>query len=115
MSNYNQVSDALKSGADPKMLCLTCQWDRNCINPPSMTRAEIDRQVNEANLQDKAAAAADPSKSMPVGTLIAALTLGGRDTSAQLCPVLALQLRLPEGKAVVETIKAHMQNAGSTE
>lgn len=108
--NYQKVADALKDGADPAMLCMTCPWDRFCITPPSMSREEIDRQIEEAGRKDDEKGAQDGGKSMPVATLMTALMFAGRDTQAQLCPVLAMRLKLPEGRTVVDLVKKQMQD-----
>lgn len=116
MTDYLPVAKALESGADPDMLCMTCPWDRNCITPPTMTSAEIDAQIDAAKRDDDArraaAVASGKDPGLPAGMLITAVTLSGRDTSATLCPVLALRLKLPEGRAVAELVKAHMQGGG---
>ncbi len=106
--NYEPVTKALAEGAEPSLLCTTCPWDRNCVTPPSMTRAEIDAKIDEAQRKDDQR---DPEKKkMPVGALVTALTLGGRDMSATICPVLALRLRSSDGRAIAEAVKAQMQN-----
>lgn len=116
MSNdYQSVSRALADGADPAMLCMTCPWDRNCITPPSMTRAEIDAQMKEAQRKDEArqaelrAQGKDPG--MPTGMLLTALTIGARDTQASVCPVFAMRMKLPEGRQIGDLVKGHMQSA----
>jgi hypothetical protein len=111
--SFDQVRRALDSGADPDMLCMTCPWDRFCVTPPTMTRSEIDTQIEEAQQRDNAARrsaeAAGDKPGLPAQTLLAAVTLGGRDTAAPVCPVLAMRLRLPEGRAIVDLVKGHMQ------
>lgn len=108
---FDQVQRALAQGADPDMLCMTCPWDRFCITPPTMTRAEIDAEIAEASRKDEAR----PSQpgSFPTATILTALVMGARDTMAPICPVLAMQLRLTEGRAVVDLIKSHMQHGRS--
>jgi hypothetical protein len=117
MSDYSKVSDALKNGADPDMLCMTCPWDRFCITPPTMTRDEIDQRMNAETEKDKKHAAEAEARgekaSMPVGSLLSVLVFAGKDTSAQVCPVLAMRLRTSDGRAVVDLIKTHMQGGAS--
>lgn len=115
-SNYRRVSEALAQGADPAMLCMTCPWDRFCIEPPSMTTEEVKRQIDEASAKDKTLAREAELKgekpAMPVGSLLTAITLGGRDTSAGVCPVLAMRLRTPDGRTIVDSLKSSMQGFG---
>jgi hypothetical protein len=113
-ADYRAVDDALNSGADPAMLCATCPWDRYCISPPTMSRAEVEKQIAEAERKDKEEAAARRAAGreaqMPVGMLLSALTIGGRDKTAPICPVLALRLRSSGGRQIVDRLKAGMQS-----
>lgn len=113
MSGYEAVSKALDEGAQPSLLCATCPWDRNCLTPPSMTRAEVDAEmVAAAKLDEKAAraaAAAGKASPLPERVIMTAVAVGDRDTLAGVCPVLALRLRTSAGRRVAETVKAEMQ------
>jgi hypothetical protein len=117
--DFEQVNKALAGGADPNMLCMTCPWDRNCITPPSMSRAEIDAKMEEARRQDEikmaAAKSAGQEPGMPVGLLLNALTLSGKDTQAAVCPVFAMRLKLPEGRQIVDGLKQHMQSGNAND
>lgn len=108
MSDYQAVTKALSGGADPAMLCATCPWDRNCLNPPTMTTADVDEQISKAAAADKAAMRADSSK-VPMTALMTALVMGGRDTALQACPVLAVRLRSGDGRKIAEGIRSMMQ------
>lgn len=108
MSDYQAVTKALASGADPAMLCATCPWDRNCVTPPTMTAGEVKQQIDEAAAQDEAAMRADPHKA-PMAALMTALVVGGRDTAMQACPVLAVRLRSAEGRKIAERVRSMMQ------
>jgi hypothetical protein len=81
MSDYQAVSKALESGADPAMLCATCPWDRTCLSPPGMSRAEVDAKIAEASTMDKKrfeeAQAAGKDPGMPVGLLVTSLVYAG--------------------------------------
>lgn len=113
MTNYDAVQKALESGADPAMLCATCPWDRTCVAPPTMTRAEIDAKMAESQAQDEARMKAEQdagkSPAMPVGALMTALVFAGKDTSASICPVFALRLRSSGGRQIADALKASMQ------
>jgi hypothetical protein len=109
MTDYKPVQDALASGAEPAMLCATCPWDRSCVTPPVMTRADIDSQIAEAAAADKRAMAEQGAGKMPVGSLLTALMFGGRDTAAQVCPVFALRLKSGAGRGIADSVRSLMQ------
>lgn len=114
MSDYQQVAKALAEGAEPAMLCATCPWDRNCVNPPSMTSGEIERQLEEASAKDEAtmsaARLAGREIPLPAATLLTAAVLGGKDTALQACPVLGLRLRSSEGRKLSDRVRELMQS-----
>lgn len=114
MSNYKGVSDALAEGADPAMLCMTCPWDRLCITPPKMTRQEIEDAKGKSRRDDeiameKARIEGKAGGAFPVGTLLTGLLYAGKDTAADICPVLALRLRTDEGQQIVGLVRTHMK------
>lgn len=113
MLDYEPVAKALAEGADPAMLCATCPWDRNCVNPPSMTRGEIDRQMKDAAAKDEATMAAarlaGQEVPLPAPTLLTAVAIGGKDTALQACPVLGLRLRSADGRRLADQIRSLMQ------
>jgi hypothetical protein len=112
-SDYQAVQKALSDGADPAMLCATCPWDRNCFSPPTMTSADVERQIAEATAKDAAEAERAQmlgrQAQMPVGSLMTMLIYAGKDTSAQVCPVFGLRLRSSGGRKIADTFKALMQ------
>lgn len=115
MSDYQLVQKQLAAGTEPHLLCMTCPWDRFCITPPAKTQADVDNEMEKAKREDKVRAeqaslqGKDPS--MPIGTLITAVVFGNAATSCQVCPVLAMRLRLPEGRILVDSIREQMQTA----
>jgi hypothetical protein len=113
LTNYEPVAKALAEGTDPAMLCVTCPWDRNCVNPPSISTAEVRKVIDEAGAEDKLKALAAQSLGqpapMPTATLMMVAAYAGRDTALQACPVLALRLRSADGRKVAEGVKALMQ------
>lgn len=114
MTDYQPVQKALAGGAEPSMLCATCPWDRNCVMPPTMTSADVEAKMAEATAQDEMAAKkarlAGEKPSMPVALLTTALAFGGRDTSAQVCPVFALRLKSSGGRKIADSIRESMQS-----
>ena len=117
MTDYKRVSDALRDGAEPEMLCMTCPWDRFCITPPSMTSADVERATEEAKRRDdekverRRAEGKDPG--MPVDSMLTIITMAGKDTSCSVCPVFALRLRTEDGQAMASTIRTHMREVAS--
>lgn len=113
MSDYQRVQDALKGGAEPAMLCMTCPWDRYCIKPPTMTSDEVQAKLDEAKERDRAEAevaqAEGKSGTMPMSTIMSLAVVGGKDRTAEICPVLAMRLRTAEGRGIVDALKSHMQ------
>lgn len=113
MTDFETVSKALAEGADPALLCATCPWDRYCITPPKMSRAEVDAKMREAEQKDKAdletAKAEGRNPGMPVGMLVSVLAFAGKDTSATICPVFAMRLRSSSGRTIVDSMKSTMQ------
>lgn len=111
--SYEQVGDALRAGADPAMLCMTCPWDRYCVSPPQMTHTEVDAKLKAAVQADEARASEGTRTGLPVQTLLTAMAIGGADTSAPVCPVFAMRLRTQEGRGIVDAVKAQMQSSPS--
>lgn len=113
MSNdYRRVEEALKTGAAPEHLCLTCPWDRYCITPPTMTHEDIDAKMKEAEAKDNEHDRTSGGKGLPMGMLLSAVVYAGKDLSAEICPVLALRLRSSDGRAVSDNLKVVMKELG---
>ncbi len=117
MANYAQVQEALQQGMSPALLCSTCPWDRFCITPPEMTKAEIDaKQAEAARTQEEQAAAAKArgeesnGMGMILGTLMTSMLYVGKDLQATVCPVLTARMRSSEGRAVVDGVRAMMKS-----
>lgn len=108
--NHTPVKDALAAGIPAEAICATCPWDRLCLLPPNMSSAEIDRRIKESEAKDLAR---DPGrKNPPVGMLMTALVLAGRDTSATLCPVFAVRLSGPDGRRLADSVREQMRGWG---
>lgn len=105
MSNYTQVSEALDRGVQPEMICSTCPWDRLCIEPPSMTRAEVAEKTAVPKVED----GQSMTDKVLTNSIINLLAFAGKDQSATVCPVLAVRLRTNDGKHVADTIRSIMQ------
>jgi hypothetical protein len=105
VTNYEPVAQALARGDDPAMLCATCPWDRNCVNPPEMSAGDVSQKINESAEAAKAAGA-----DVGAATLMAVVVFAGKDTSLQACPVLAIRLRSSDGRKAAEAVRNLMQN-----
>lgn len=104
-ANYDQVSQALARGDDPAMLCATCPWDRNCVNPPEMSAGDVRQKIDETGEAAKAS-----GHDHGTAILMATVIYAGKDTSLQACPVLAVRLRSADGRKAAEAVKSLMQS-----
>lgn len=104
-ASYETVTQALARGDDPAMLCATCPWDRNCVNPPEMSAGDVRQKVSEP-----AEAARSAGQDAGMATLAAIAIFAGRDTSLQACPVLAIRLRSGDGRKGAEAVRTLMQS-----
>jgi hypothetical protein len=107
MSDYSGITASLEAGASAVHICSTCRWDTFCLEPPTMTKADIDAKVKESM---KPLDADDDKKDSGIfGGLLTGLMYAGKDTQAKLCPVLAARLRDPIlGKSLVDAIRTLM-------
>lgn len=98
------VREALKTGADPHMMCATCPWDRTCIKPPAMTTGDVEEALDPNTIREEVGKDGD----FLFASVLKAMTLGGRDTAAPICPVLADRLRGSEGKRIADALRELM-------
>lgn len=107
---HEQAKKELESGTPAELICAMCPWDRLCVQPPTMSSQEIDRQIKDAEAADEAR---DPErKGVPAGMLMTALVFAGKDSSGALCPVFALRLRGPDGRQASDGIRTLMRSWG---
>lgn len=102
MADYRQVSDALDRGVEPELICQTCPWDRLCINPPTMTRGEVEAQTA---IPPQGATNKEINEA-----LLKVVIYSGKDSTSSICPVLAVKLRSGDGKAVADAVRSIMQS-----
>jgi hypothetical protein len=110
MTDFKAVQDALAAGAEPAMMCQTCPWDRHCLTPPTMTRAEIDAKLDVSMPREEPLPGKNPMDGV-IGGLLTALMIAGKDTQATICPVFALRLRSANGREVADNIRKLMLQA----
>lgn len=105
MAEYDAVKKELAAGTPPELICATCPWDRLCVQPPTMTEADIQRVIAEAEAKDRAK---DPTgRKMPTGMLLTTITFAGRDSAGPMCPVFTLRLR--GDRRVADSVRAVMR------
>jgi len=110
MTDYRQVSEALAAGTAPALICATCPWDRHCLNPPAMSRAQVQAELDAAvaagnGIQEDSRKAEGALATALVRTLFYA----GKDTEVQACPVLCARLKSSQGRELADQVRAAMQ------
>lgn len=98
------IREALKTGADPHMICATCPWDRTCIRPPAMTTGDVEEALNPDTIWDEAG----EGEGFLLVAMVKAMTFLGRDTDAPVCPVLVDRLRSSDGKRIADALRELM-------
>ena len=92
------------SKVEQQIECTTCPWNKNCIEPPTMTEDEVKAKMEEAGPK-QGMDREEGEKSMMSG-MLTAMFFGGKDTEAKVCPVFANALR--KSPELSEKIKAIM-------
>ena len=113
MSDFKKVSEALASGIAPKMLCMTCPWDRLCIVPPSLSAEDVKKEIEKSNLEDKeladAARLEGKAIPLPMGMLMTSLLFSGKDLQAEVCPVFTTRVRGSNGRSIADLLRNSMK------
>jgi len=107
VSDYAAVKGQLQQGIDPTLLCAACPWDRLCVTPPAMTTDEVSAKMSEVESPSPSASRSEGEQAL-AKLLFTAVAYGGRDTQATLCPVLAAEMRSPQGRELNEVLRAKM-------
>lgn len=105
---HESAKKELAAGTPAEVICATCPWDRLCVEPPALTPEQVKQQIAEAEATDKT----ERPGAMPMGALMTALVIGGRDTSGKMCPVFSLRLRGPDGRTIADGIRNTMRTWG---
>lgn len=98
------IREALKTGADPHMICATCPWDRTCIKPPAMTTGDVEDALDPDNIMSETG----DGEGFMFAAMVKVMTFVGRDTSAPVCPVLVDRLRSSDGKRIADALRELM-------
>jgi hypothetical protein len=104
MINTQSIKEALKDGAEASMICMTCPWDRLCLTPPTMTKADIENTLEQMAKKSEESGG-DSFQSMLMGTLIFA----GKDDAATLCPILTNRFQTSDGRKIADALRKMMQ------
>jgi len=96
------------SRVERQVECATCPWNKNCIEPPSMTEAEVKAKLDESmpTKTDRIDEHEDIGKSL-IGGLMTTLMFSGKDTECKVCPTFAAAMK--SGPELSQHIKAFMQ------
>lgn len=105
---YRPVLDAMAAGTPHDLICSTCSWTRLCIQPPDMTRDEVTRGIE--NIKAAALRNGCGRGDVAAAQITAIAIYGGRDSAGAMCPVLIARLRSPDGRQVLDQIRALMRD-----
>ncbi len=104
---YGPVLQEMAAGTPHDLICGTCPWDRLCIQPPQMTRAEVDNNI--ATAKEHAARDGATGRDLAAVTLTAIAMFGGRDVMGTMCPVFVARLQSPDGRQLSDHVRATMR------
>ena len=83
--------------------CLACPWNKNCIEPPVMTKEEVEAKMEEIKPTK------EEGEGKLLGGMMSILFFGGKDREAIVCPTFANVLR--SSPDLSQRIKAIMREA----
>lgn len=106
MGSYDDVKKAMQAGTPPELICAACPWDRLCVQPPTMTAAEVEEKIKDAEAKDRAR---DPNAT-PAGMLMTVIAFAGKDSSGAMCPVFTMRLR--SDRTVADSLRSAMRGYG---
>lgn len=89
----------LLNAANEVLECKDCSWNKFCIEPPTMSKEEVDRTIKNAE---------NEGKEDPMSSIMAMLFFGGKERQCNVCPVFANRLKTSE--KLVRAIKDIMKN-----
>lgn len=75
---------------EAQVQCVTCQWNKYCIEPPSMTKEEVEEKLNKSKEE---VIPEEGGTGKLLGGLMTTLFFSGKDLECKVCPVFAQQLR----------------------
>ena len=111
MNDYKTVTAEIAAGTPADVLCATCPWTRPCIEPAGLTKAEYDRDIAEAEQQDKERAeqqrADGKDPGLPFGSVLAMIAKAPLLDAAKVCPVFGS--RFQADRSLADTIRRIMK------
>ena len=75
---------------EKQLPCRSCSWNKNCIDPPAMTKEEVDGKIK--SMLDKKVEEESKGGGL-VGGMLATLMLAGKDVECIGCPIFIIRLR----------------------
>jgi hypothetical protein len=70
---------------------------------------EYDRE-SEKSAEKMRAEGKEPGMGSLLGGLMTTIVFGGKDTAADICPVLVVRMRSSEGRAIVDSVRGQMKD-----
>lgn len=104
--SHENAQHSLDEGIDPDLVCAVCPWDRLCVEPPPMSKRQVDAAMTKARQGE--GGERDPRVVLG-DVVIAAMLLGGKDHAGKLCPVFALRLRGLDGRRLSDELRTVMR------
>ncbi len=77
-------------GIEQQVECATCTWNKLCVEPPTMTKEEVDAKCRPPDLSE---VEREKAESTVMGGLMNALFFSGKDRECPACPVFIERLR----------------------
>ncbi len=87
--------------------CMTCQWNKMCVDPPSMTEAEVKEKVEKDRPTSDMGNDKKKREGSMIGSLMTAMMFAGKDKECRACSVFIARLR--EGPELTTKIKQIMK------
>lgn len=103
--SYADVRSQIKEGVPPEVICTTCPWSRPCMSPPDISSRQVTDAIRDMEREGRKKGI-NPAQAI----LAAASVYGGRDSAAQLCPVLLVRFTGPDGRRIADGMRETMRN-----
>ena len=84
----------MMSGVEQQLSCRTCQWNKLCIEPPTMTAEEVYKKIHDEDPMQELKPDDDVKKvdGSLMSEMLNAMFYSGKDTECHVCPVFAAKL-----------------------
>ena len=95
----------MNRSVESQIECVSCTWNKFCVEPPSMTKEEVDKKIEEAKSEVREKGGAEGE--MFAG-LLSTMMYTGKDSECPACPVFIKRLR--ESPDLANHIKEYMKS-----